>query len=106
MQNVNVELALASGVLRQPFDLDGKVTLVDMDNVATITAQVVTKGPSHFFATYQLCGADQHSTRELAQILSDESGHRCAGTSTVAVGRESDRDRPRTRTSGPTPWCA
>ncbi len=90
MQNVNVELALASGVLRQPFDLDSKVTLVDVDNVATITAQVVTKGASHFFATYQLCGADRRSTRELTQILSDESGRPVRPEpSTVAVGRES-----------------
>ncbi len=107
MQNVNVELSVASGVLRQPFDIDTKVALIDLDNLATITAQVVTKSASHLYATYQLCGAD---------LRSDTSGPRSSapsrasryGPSRRRWPSDGSRDpvRPRTRTTAPTRWSA
>jgi uncharacterized protein YbjT (DUF2867 family) len=74
MQNVDVHEAVATGVLSQPFAVHTKVAHVDLQNVATITAQVVTRRESHLYATYQLCGGDSRSMEELARIISEESG--------------------------------
>jgi uncharacterized protein YbjT (DUF2867 family) len=74
MQNIGVEVAVRTGVLRQPFAIDTRLAHVDLVNVADITAQVVIKGESHHYATYELCGGDHRSGREVAEVISSESG--------------------------------
>jgi uncharacterized protein YbjT (DUF2867 family) len=89
MQSVNVALAAASGVLRQPFEVDTKIAHVDLENVATIAAQVVTNSAHHLSATYQLCGGDPKTSRELAEVIAAESGRLVrAEPSTIGIGLE------------------
>jgi uncharacterized protein YbjT (DUF2867 family) len=74
MQNIDVAAAVATGVLRQPFAIDTRLAHVNLVNVADITAQVVAGGESHYYATYELCGSDHRSGREVAEVIASESG--------------------------------
>jgi len=87
MQNVDIEKAVSTGVLRQPYSVDARLAHVDLDDVATIAAQVVTKGEAHYYATYELCGSDYRSARELAEVITSVSGRTVTAE---AVGQEGD----------------
>jgi uncharacterized protein YbjT (DUF2867 family) len=73
MQNIDLARVVAEGVLHQPYSLDTPLAHVDLEDVAEVAATVVDD-PQHHYATYELCGSDYHSARELARIISDESG--------------------------------
>jgi uncharacterized protein YbjT (DUF2867 family) len=72
MQNVDVRRVVAEGVLRQPYCLDTRLAHVDLEDVAEVAATVVND-PRHHYATYELCGDDVRSARELARIIAVES---------------------------------
>jgi uncharacterized protein YbjT (DUF2867 family) len=92
MQNIDVIRVVAAGALQQPYSLDTRLAHVDLEDVAEVAAAVVGN-PSHHYATYELCGRDFRNARELAQIISAESGH--VVTASQAEFREPvDGDRP------------
>lgn len=73
MQNIDVSGVVASGVLRQPYDLHTPLAHVDLEDVAEVAAMVVGD-PRHHFATYELCGTDYCNAHELAAIIAMASG--------------------------------
>ena len=79
MQNIDVGRVVAEGVLHQPYSLDSRLAHVDLEDVAEVAAAVLSS-PNHHYATYELCGRDFRNARELAQIISAESGHQVAAS--------------------------
>jgi uncharacterized protein YbjT (DUF2867 family) len=73
MQNIDVARVVADGTLHQAYSLDTPLAHVDLEDVAEVAAAVVGN-PEHHYATYELCGRDFHNARELAQIVSAQSG--------------------------------
>ncbi|MGO8827466.1 MAG: SDR family oxidoreductase [Acidimicrobiales bacterium] len=73
MQNIDVAHVVAEGMLRQTYSLDTSLAHVDLEDVTEVAAAVVGN-PNHHYATYELCGRDFHNARELARIISAESG--------------------------------
>jgi uncharacterized protein YbjT (DUF2867 family) len=73
MQNIDVNRVVEEGALHQPYSLDTRLAHVDLEDVAEVAATVVGD-PHHHYATYELCGRDFRSARELAQIITAESG--------------------------------
>ena len=73
MQNIDVTGVVAARMLHQPYSLDTPLAHVDLEDVAEVAAMVVGD-PNHHYATYELCGRDFRNARELAQIISVESG--------------------------------
>ena len=74
MQNIDVGRVVEAGILPQPYSLDARLAHVDLEDVAEVAAKVVVEGSSHHYATYELCGDDFRTARELAEIISSESG--------------------------------
>jgi uncharacterized protein YbjT (DUF2867 family) len=74
MQNIDVARVVADGVLHQPYSLDTRLAHVDLEDVAEVAALVVGN-QDHDYATYELSGRDFRNARELAQIISAQSGH-------------------------------
>jgi uncharacterized protein YbjT (DUF2867 family) len=70
MQNIDVARVTASGRLLQPYDLDISLAHVDLEDVADVASLVVLE-PAHFFATYELCGSDFLSGRQIAATISE-----------------------------------
>ena len=77
MQNIDVAHVVADGVLRQPYGLDTPLAHVDLEDVAEVAAKVVGDD-RHHYATYELCGVDFCSARELARVIASRSGHSVA----------------------------
>lgn len=75
MQNIRIPDVILYGVVRQMYDLDRRLSHVDMTDVAEAAVKVLTED-GHFGATYELCGAlaDYISTNEIATIISRVSG--------------------------------
>ena len=69
MQNIDVARVVADGVLRQPYALDRRLAHVDLEDVTEVAAKVVSEGRDHHYATYELCGEDFRSARELAEVI-------------------------------------
>ena len=76
MQDVDVATTVSDGVFRQPFSLDVPMSFVDLADVAEVAALVLSDPQRHRLATYELCGADTLTGREVA----------------AAVGEVADRD--------------
>ena len=74
MQNVDVPGAVRDGALLQMYDLDTRLSLVDMNDVAEAAAGILMERERHVGATYELCASDYLSTSELAHIIGQESG--------------------------------
>jgi len=76
MQNLLAGLTLITeeGVLRNPYPVETRLSLVDLEDVAEVAALVLTKG-GHTAATYELAGMPPLTQTEVAAIL------------TVALGR-------------------
>jgi uncharacterized protein YbjT (DUF2867 family) len=73
MQNVDVRRVVERGVMTQPFDLDTPLQHVDLEDVCEVAALVATDS-RHHYATYELCGGDYRSARQLAAIIQSVSG--------------------------------
>jgi uncharacterized protein YbjT (DUF2867 family) len=73
MQNIDVPRVVADGVLRQPYALETRLAHVDLEDVTEIAAKVVDEGPSHHYATYELCGDDFYDAGQLADVIASVS---------------------------------
>jgi uncharacterized protein YbjT (DUF2867 family) len=82
MQNIDVVRVASDRVLRAPYAIDTRLAHVDLRDVAQVAASVVGDPGRHRYATYELCGDDLRSTRELAGIISAECGHPVAAEHT------------------------
>ncbi len=61
------------GIFPAPYSVDAKSSLVDLDDVAQVAAEVLTN-EGHIGATYELVGAESISQVEIAGVLSVELG--------------------------------
>ncbi len=75
MQNIDVAQVASDRVLRAPYPVDTPLAHVDLQDVAQVAAIVLGDPERHRYATYELCGDDLRSTRELAEIISTGCGH-------------------------------
>ena len=64
---------MEEGVLRVPYPPETRLGLVDLDDVATVAARVLTED-GHAGASYELAGGDVVSQREIARRLGDLLG--------------------------------
>jgi uncharacterized protein YbjT (DUF2867 family) len=74
MQDVDVPGSVADGAYRQPYSLDVKLSFVDLADVGEGAALVLSDPGRHRFATYELCGADTLTGRQVAAILAEVAG--------------------------------
>jgi uncharacterized protein YbjT (DUF2867 family) len=63
------DLVLSEGILRNPYPLDTRLSLVDVDDVAQVAVRVLTE-PAHVAATYELAGTLPLRQDEVAALLS------------------------------------
>ncbi len=61
------------GLLALPYHSDTIINMVDLNDVAAAAAGIIGNA-GHFQATYELCGRENFSQRELAQMLSEALG--------------------------------
>jgi uncharacterized protein YbjT (DUF2867 family) len=94
MQNIDVCSVVADGVLSQPYSIDSRLAHVDLDDVAAVAAKVVSEGSPHHYATYELCGADFRTARELAEVISTESGRAVTAIQKPLSARRTAGPRP------------
>lgn len=75
MQNLHAgwELIVESGVLRVPYPVSTRLSLVDLEDVASAAAVVLTE-PGHLGATYELVGTPPLSQEEVAARLTGVLG--------------------------------
>jgi uncharacterized protein YbjT (DUF2867 family) len=74
MQNVNVPACVASGRFRLPYSLDRPLSFVDLADVATVAATVLSSPHERRWATYELCGTDTLTGHEIAETLTRLNG--------------------------------
>jgi len=72
MQNVLVgwSTIVEQGIYSVPYSVDTRLAMVDLNDVATTVATVLTK-PGHAGAVYELVGSDLLSQVEVAAVLGD-----------------------------------
>lgn len=61
---------LTEGVHAMPFNTEVKFNVVDLEDLAEVTALVTAK-PGHLYATYELAGPEALSQTDMANIISD-----------------------------------
>jgi uncharacterized protein YbjT (DUF2867 family) len=74
MQDVDVSGSVAAGTYRQPYSLDVELSFVDLADVGRSAALVLADPGRHRFGTYELCGADTLTGRQVAAILAEVAG--------------------------------
>ena len=62
------------GVFRLPWSLERYQSLVDLGDVAEVTASVLTDGRRHAGATYELVAPERHTGHDLQRIVSEVLG--------------------------------
>lgn len=80
MQNVlaNWERIARDGVYMVPYALETRLSLVDLEDVAEAAAIVLSEA-GHMGATYELCGSELLSQREVAEIMGQQLGRDVRG---------------------------
>jgi uncharacterized protein YbjT (DUF2867 family) len=75
MQNILAgwKLIVEEGVLRNPYPVETKLSLVDLEDVAEAAATVLAE-PGHAGATYELVGTPPLTQTEVAETLSEALG--------------------------------
>jgi uncharacterized protein YbjT (DUF2867 family) len=73
MQNTSLAEVLRSGILSVPYSIDRSMSFVDRRDVAEAAA-IILSDDEHFRATYELVGTDPMTARELASLISKQSG--------------------------------
>jgi uncharacterized protein YbjT (DUF2867 family) len=75
MQNVLAywDAIVERGVYAVPYAVDTVLSMVDVEDVATVAAEVLTQ-PGHMGATYELAGPDALAQTEVARVLSKALG--------------------------------
>jgi uncharacterized protein YbjT (DUF2867 family) len=72
-QNINVKAAAADGSLSVPYNPDNEMGFVDLRDVSQAAFKVISEGPKHYRARYELVGDNQpYST--IAKTISTVSG--------------------------------
>ena len=74
MQGVNVPQVVADGCFAMPYAMETPLAHVDMKDLAEVVAKVLAEGEKHFYATYEICGADVLSGNEIAHMVSEQAG--------------------------------
>lgn len=74
MQDVDVGSVVADGAYRQPYSLDVPLSFVDLADVGEVAAMVLSDLAPHQLATYELCGTDTLTGREVAAEISSVAG--------------------------------
>jgi uncharacterized protein YbjT (DUF2867 family) len=87
MQNIDIGRVVEEGTLRQFYSIDTRLAHVDLEDVAEVAARVVGN-PHHHFATYELCGSDFRNARELAEIISADTGQLVTASRVDVAGAE------------------
>jgi uncharacterized protein YbjT (DUF2867 family) len=75
MQNVPVRQVVETGVLALPYSLDVPMSFVDLADVGEAAAKVLSE-EGHERATYELCGPDYLTYRQVAELIGRESGRK------------------------------
>ena len=65
---------LRSGVLNTAWSLDRRQSLVDIGDVTDVALAVLTDGPRHAAATYQLAGAERLTAHDMAATIAKVLG--------------------------------
>jgi uncharacterized protein YbjT (DUF2867 family) len=80
MQNVlaNWDQIVNEGVYAVPYALETRMSLVDLQDVAAVAAQVLTE-EGHIGAIYELCGPEILSQQQLAGIMGSCLGREVKG---------------------------
>ncbi len=80
MQNVlvNWDRIVRQGVYAVPYALETRLSMVDLQDVAEAASAVLSEA-SHAGATYELCGAEVLSQKEIAIILGEQLGREIEG---------------------------
>jgi len=73
MQNLPLEAIRSTGVLRVPYDLQVRHSMVDLADVAEVYTRLLTE-PGHYCATYELAGPQALDHLEVAALLSEAFG--------------------------------
>ena len=93
MQNVlaNWERIARHGVYAVPYALATRLSMVDLEDVAEAAATVLSE-PGYVGATYELCGSEMLSQREVATILGRQLGRNVMGeTIPIAIWEQRAR---------------
>jgi NAD(P)H dehydrogenase (quinone) len=61
------------GRICAPFDVDARFTVVDLEDIAEVTA-LVLRGDDHFYASYELVGNPPVSCREMLRVVAKLRG--------------------------------
>jgi hypothetical protein len=82
-------------MVRLPYSIRRRLAFVDLSDVAEVCTKVVTED-GHLHATYPLCGPDQLSGEEIAEIVAAHAGAPVAAESIPLADflRFVDRQRP------------
>ncbi len=75
MQNVSIPDVVEKGVVAMPYSLDVPMSFVDLVDMGDAAAKVLTED-GHERATYELCGPDYLTYRQVAEVISRESGRK------------------------------
>lgn len=70
MQMTVMSVLLDQGLYLLSFPPDRRHALVDLADVAEVATKVITEGPAHYGATYELSSADNLNALEIATVLS------------------------------------
>ena len=73
MQNVFVPDVVEKGILPLPYSFDVRMSFIDLVDVGEAAAKVLAE-EGHVRATYELCGPDYLTYREVAELIGRESG--------------------------------
>ncbi len=69
MQNLPLESIRTEGVLRVPYDLQARHSMVDLADVAEVYARLLTES-GHLYATYELAGPQALDHLQIAALIS------------------------------------
>ncbi|CAF1177795.1 unnamed protein product [Didymodactylos carnosus] len=73
-ENNNLKQIIHQQCLYLPYSPDIRMSWVSRDDVAEVVAKVLWEKDKHFRATYELCGPDHISYRDVVQLVSKQTG--------------------------------
>lgn len=65
---------VSEGVHAMPFNIEVRFNVVDLADLAAATAFVIGARERHVYATYELCGPEALSQRDMARVLTEVLG--------------------------------
>ena len=73
LQTAGIEKVIQGGPWKVPYSIDMPMSYIDLDDVAEAAVIVLTES-KHLRATYELVGTDPISVREMAEVVSNQTG--------------------------------